>query len=460
MHRISSSFESVLKAAFAEVAGTVAPAFFIDGAGHRYSRDEGRRALSAARASLAEATTDTVVLTASNTFAFVVSMLAAMERFSRVIVAGEGEQAHVRIALGTTKFLFISFREQELMVEPLPKGAKSAHAQECQVQRVGYFTSGTTGKKKLLMFAPETLHRRLADWIEQFQLAHGSTFLCTTTFAHSHGLNLHLLPSLALRGTLLAPSLETLTTGTVVRLLRTHRVNVFSAMPQFLDLLLRSKVATGLDLSNVVVISGSDALPQETKIAFEARFGCTIFDQYGCAETGPVAILSHIGGKRYLGPPMVGRSIRLEADLNGFQKLNVTSRSLCDEIWEAGRRINPANPYLLPELCTSDASGLYLLGRQQTLLRSKPGGAIIDLSELETQVEAETGCELVLIPTPTGSAASVLCFFVGVGCSIQTLQTALRTAGLHAETRVIQRTELLRTNLGKKVRNADTYGID
>lgn len=434
--------------------------FFIDETGQAVSRANARAAVAAALARLRPVVSDTTVLICSNSISFVASFIAAALHFECVVLASEEDAAHSARALGLDHLHVLTAREQGLLTltDDAMVPALRPHR---RLRRIAYFTSGTTGSKKLLAFAPETLHRRLADWTEYFGLPRGATFLCTTTFAHSHGLNLHLLPALALRGTLMAPRLDRLTTGTVAQLLRSRQVSVFTAMPQFLDLLLRSPSAAGLSLADTLVVAGSDALRSSTKLAFEQRFGCQVRDQFGCAETGPVALLHHEDDLRYMGESMTGREVAVLGETASHLQIQVTSRSLCDEIWSDGVANVPTNPYLLADICARNARGLYLRGRDRTVYEDQVSGRSIDLLQAEASLEAQSYCEVVIIPHTCGSVTTLLCIVASTHqLPAADMQACLRESGLSAPADFVCRQALLRTNLGKKVRHAASYGFD
>ncbi len=435
--------------------------FHVDGsASHTYG--ETRRQVSALCGQLRAGDIDEVALVCSNSHHFIAHFIAAALSCRRLYLIGQADVARLRELLPGRDIHVLTQEDQVRGMRSIDAGLAplvESPSVDGRLEFIGYFTSGTSSSKKLLLLRPRTLLQRVSDWVVDVRQDRGARFLCTTTFAHSHGLNLHLLPAIFLRGVLVAPALDLLTPQTFGRLVRQWQPSLVSAVPSLLKLLARAGVTQATTLRDAVVISGSDTLDEATRHAFEQKFECHILDQYGCAETGPTYFLREAGGRRYLQTLLQGREVDVATAPNGRRTLRISSRSLCDMIVHDGGAVVPANPYDTGDSCVEDGDGLYLAGRVQTVLADDLGEAI-DLVALEAAVESRFGAGCTVVPTgATGSACKCTCFHAGPRDQLDAVRAfiATRHPGLRIEYRAVE--HIAFTNLGKKIRDAGAYAL-
>jgi acyl-CoA synthetase (AMP-forming)/AMP-acid ligase II len=250
---------------------------------------------------------------------------------------------------------------------------------------IGFPSSGTTGAKKLLRYRYGTLHKRAMLMAEAYGLDDQDRFLCTSTVAHAHGINVHVIPAIVLGATL---GLVPLTTMSVRRVVTTHQAlgtTVFSALPSLYTLLLRFEANLRFT-SPKLVLSGSERLESQVKTAFEERYGVELVDQFGCAETGPVSRLSHVHDERYLGHVFDGKTVTfLPTPIPQLYRVAVRSTTMVDEIVDASGDIESPEELVLNDLVYRDPHGMRVLGRAESVI--SVGDRAASLEDLERILE-------------------------------------------------------------------------
>jgi len=243
-------------------------------------------------------------------------------------------------------------------------------------RRLVKLTSGSTGLPKA---RPFTDAHMLADGrhiCASMEIRAGDLNLGCVPFGHSYGLGNLVVPRL-LQGTAIvsgAPVLPQALADAVER----WRPTVFPAVPALLRALAASDIPRARLASLRTVISAGAALPPETALAFEQKFGLPVHSFYGSSETGGITYdrtgdAARTG--RSVGTPLDG--VRLE--FSRGRRFTVISAAV------GGRgRFRPADRGELNPL-----GELVLLGRAGRML--KLAGRRLDPAEVEHALRSVDG---------------------------------------------------------------------
>lgn len=151
------------------------------------------------------------------------------------------------------------------------------------------FTSGSTGKKKAILYSiPKVLRR--------FQ-AHRKTYrsLMFSSIDHFGGWNT-VFYILSNGGLIVFPSSQR--PDEACRLIQEHRIELLPTTPSFINLLLLSGAADAYDLSSLKIITyGSELMPETTLQNLRRRFpNASLRQTYGLSELGQVKVISRDPG--------------------------------------------------------------------------------------------------------------------------------------------------------------------
>lgn len=385
----------------------------------RFLLAEGRKAITYGEAADAVrrivarqvTTVGRVVLVASNTDHFVLVLLASIATAREVYVVSDHDLAEPALfpvlqgdhqllqprdmytAVAGTLSEDGGLRSEDI---PEPLG-------ECTV---AFFSSGSTGQKKLICFRAQTLARRALSWAGNFGLGGEDIFFCTSTLAHSHGLNIHLVPALVLGAGLSLTDLRTMTVWRLAKQFALVSPTVFTALP----VLYRALVVHSVDLdfgSVRLAIAGSEPLDSELHAELRARYFLDVLDQFGCAESGPVCLVEHRMGQRYVGRILDGKSLRIgELGVGGVRTLRAESDVMADEIITHERRISKPPHVELGDMTCETPQGLRLLSRGDVLLNAQ--GRPLSCDEVESSIASAVQLQACAIFLGKDGTADVL----------------------------------------------------
>lgn len=149
------------------------------------------------------------------------------------------------------------------------------------------YTSGTSGKPKGVVLTHGNLRSNVLAAIQHAKLRQADTFLGVLPQFHSFGLtSLTLIPlSLGAKVVYTARFVP----RKILDLCRTHRPDVFLAVPSMYNALLNVKDATRDDMQSVrMPISGGEPLPEAVRKGCLDKLGIRLLEGYGLTETSPV----------------------------------------------------------------------------------------------------------------------------------------------------------------------------
>ncbi len=336
-----------------------------------------------------------VVLLSTNTIQFVLFFIAAAMKSSEVYVVNDEDLLEKSIKQLDSKAQIWAPDTYRHIVgaltdsEARPDNARANVA--CWEATVCFFSSGTTGEKKLLKFHAPTLYARSASWISNFSLGEADRFLCTTTFAHSHGLNIHLMPALVLGATLGVTDIRVMTLAGLLRIWRCLSPTVFTAMPRLYSFLLEEQLSIRLSDAKLV-IAGSEPLNSELKAVVEEHYGVELLDQFGCAETGPLYIVEHVDERRVLSKVLNGKSVSFRTvwgARKGIYKMEVRSDAMVDEIITAGGVVVKPDHLIMDDLVEVKEGEASLLSRQESLTYQCHNAAYASAEQIEFLLESK-----------------------------------------------------------------------
>lgn len=159
-------------------------------------------------------------------------------------------------------------------------------------------SSGTTGTPKTISRSWQEIDRELATYIRTFSAANELTPVIACPVTHSYGLICGVLAGLE-RGAV--PRVVTnLNPRFILDQLRSHPRSLLYASPTLLSLLLRMLPED--QALHRVMVSGA-SLPGLLLEQLIARSG-GVFQQYGCSETGCIAIASNVTEAGMVGMPL------------------------------------------------------------------------------------------------------------------------------------------------------------
>ena len=94
-----------------------------------------------------------------------------------------------------------------------------------------------------------------------------------------------------------------------------YHVTVMAAAPTMYAAMLDASDGCDLDFSSLrVCITGGPAMPQDTRLRYEERFGCIVLEGYGLSDSAPAACFNKPGKPRKvgsIGTPIKGVEMRV-----------------------------------------------------------------------------------------------------------------------------------------------------
>jgi acyl-CoA synthetase (AMP-forming)/AMP-acid ligase II len=145
-------------------------------------------------------------------------------------------------------------------------------------------TSGSTGRPKRVPLRHANVAASVANVVDTYQLAPEDVSLCVMPLFHVHGLVASVLATFASGGTVVVP--PAFSPFSFWRLVRTHGVTWYSAVPTIHQLLLARLGADRPDGAEQLrfIRSCSAALPSPVMAELESRLGVAVLEAYGMTE--------------------------------------------------------------------------------------------------------------------------------------------------------------------------------
>lgn len=287
--------------------------------------------------------------------------------------------------------------------------AELALPAEPQATCLMIYTSGTTGHPK----GAELTHANLTANLDSLHAAWGwrrdDVLLHVLPIFHVHGLVVALHGALHAGATVLL--VRRFEPAQTLRLLVERPCSVFMAVPTIHRRLVETPDATHYSLRHMrLVTSGSDRLPDDLFLEFEARFGVRLLERYGMSETG-MLLSNPLYGERRIGSvglPLPGVEVRIvdpETELPVVDgvvgEVQVRGANVCKGYWrqpeKSAAAFTPDGWLRTGDLGLREPDGYFTLkGRSKDLIIS--GGYNVYPPEVE----------LVLADHPAVEASAVI----------------------------------------------------
>lgn len=183
------------------------------------------------------------------------------------------------------------------------------------------YTSGTTGQPKGAELRHENMRANafVSEHIVGADAERPDTYLAVLPLFHAFGQTMIQNGALAFGGTIvMLPRFEA---RTALQVMLDHEVTFFAGVPTMYWGLLGALDET-VDVARLaaklrIAVAGGSALPLEIHKNFKSRFGVTILEGYGLAETSPVASFASYGEEPRVGSigvPIPGVEMKLIDD--------------------------------------------------------------------------------------------------------------------------------------------------
>jgi long-chain acyl-CoA synthetase len=184
---------------------------------------------------------------------------------------------------------------------------------DAEATAVMLYTSGTSGKPKGVPLTHANLLSNARALIDRAGLRGSDVFLGVLPVFHAFGLTGTITVPLLLgcEVTFLRFSPERAATAIAER-----KVTAFITVPSMFGLLARCKAPNAALASLTLPVCGGEALPQNVREGFRARFGRDLLEGYGLTETSPVVAVNLPGEHRpgTVGRPLPGVEVRVAGD--------------------------------------------------------------------------------------------------------------------------------------------------
>lgn len=188
----------------------------------------------------------------------------------------------------------------------------TASDDECIVQ----FTSGTTGRSKIVPRTTANLADELENFASYLGLGPDAPSVCPVPLCHAYGLvNGLLLPLFSGRIAVLLDGW--FLPNDVADVVRRSRARLLVGVPVMYKALAETYGPAASDLASLrVCFSAGSPMAAGVVRAFGARYGLSVNQQYGSTETGVIAadLAGNAADVRAVGRPVPGRTLRIVAD--------------------------------------------------------------------------------------------------------------------------------------------------
>lgn len=156
-----------------------------------------------------------------------------------------------------------------------------------------YYSSGTTGNPKCILFSHANMMANISAIVEGFRFDEKDRHLIVLPMGHTASINYSLLPCTLVGGSVVIAASFWSARPRFWSLIRAQRITYVEVVPSVLAALLETPFAedASADLPALRFIGcGSSTLPHELQRRFIDRFGVKVANLYGLSETGPTHI--------------------------------------------------------------------------------------------------------------------------------------------------------------------------
>ncbi len=423
-----------------------APALICDERGFTYgelhAQAAGMAAWLAARGCRAG---DNVALRLPNGWPFAAAYLACLlGRFRIIPVNPElnpGDQAYI---LARTQPRIVLEDADLLAGLPASPGTEPAFDYPAGAVAAVFFTSGTTGRPKGVCHTLDALAGNVVAFNQSLGLDAGTRLYHMLPMAYMAGfLNTLLSPWLAGGVVLLGPRFRPADAPLFWQRPLAWNANAIWLTPTLAAMLARmsrdAETARQVGASLRQVFCGTAPLPEATRAAFRATFGCDLQESYGMSEVLLVAAQTRAEAARGTGVgrllPGVAATFRAAPELNAQELVIHTPWALTGYLLEQGEGSPLLDDGGMPsgDLGEVVDGHLAITGRLKDLIIR--GGLNVSPAAVEDALLRQPGileAAVVGVPHSFWGESIIACLVAEAGQDTATLQTALQ-ARCHAE---------------------------
>lgn len=153
-----------------------------------------------------------------------------------------------------------------------------------------YYSSGTTGNPKCILFSHANMIANISAIVEGFRFDKAERHLIVLPMGHTASINYSLLPCTLVGGSVVIVGSFWSARPRFWNLIRSQAITYVEVVPSVLAALLETPFASDASASLPAlrfIGCGSSTLPNELQRRFIDRFGVKIANLYGLSETGP-----------------------------------------------------------------------------------------------------------------------------------------------------------------------------
>lgn len=256
------------------------------------------------------------------------------------------------------------------------------------------YTTGSTGFPNCVEFSGAAVIGAATGWITGTGLGADDGILCFAGLANGLAFNTSLVPGL-LAGSVLHLAGGLPTAGHVLRYVREKAPSRLTGFPALYASLLR-RTAAAPELAGIrVAISSGAPLPPDDARALAERYGLSVANYYGIAETGPLTFDPRPDPARGLGAPLPGVEFRIPPRARAGEpaEILVRSPSMGSRYLNAPgvleRRLDEDGFYLTGDEGHLESGLLHLSGRSGKLINI--GGRKVDPTEVANVLRTVPG---------------------------------------------------------------------
>ena len=156
-----------------------------------------------------------------------------------------------------------------------------------------YYSSGTTGNPKSIVFSHKNMIANISSIIRGFRFNADAKHLIILPLGHTASTNYSFLPCTLCGGTMVVAESFWKIRAELWNSIKKHKINYIEVVPSILVALLNTPYNKA-DFENITTLPfvgcGSSTLSKELQIKFAQKFGIKVANLYGLSETGPTHI--------------------------------------------------------------------------------------------------------------------------------------------------------------------------